>query len=164
MGDDQIAGGIGDDLITGGDGNDVIDGGTGSDTIFGGAGNDTITDYSDGVGDVIVAGAGDDTVVAAGNLGNNSEYYGGDGNDTFDVVGVVTVSGATVIDGFENLTMSRSSYISVTIIKANGLEKLNVMLGKAYVNDDDLLTYMTGNKTEAALALFEHPDDLVGER
>ncbi len=47
------------------------------------------------------------------------------------------------------------------IIKVNGLAKLNVMLGKAYANEDDLLTHMTGNKTEAALALFEHPDDLV---
>lgn len=47
------------------------------------------------------------------------------------------------------------------IIKFNGLDKLNGMLGKAYANEEELLIYMTGNKTEAALALFDHPDELV---
>lgn len=60
------------------------------------------------------------------------------------------------IDGDDN-----AQTLEPQILKFNGLGKLNAMLGKAYTTNDEILSYMTGNKTEIALALFEHPDDLV---
>ncbi|NEH59813.1 AAA family ATPase [Rhizobium leguminosarum] len=47
------------------------------------------------------------------------------------------------------------------LIKANGLAKMNIMLGKAFATSADLLTYCTANKTDCALALYDHPDALV---
>lgn len=47
------------------------------------------------------------------------------------------------------------------VLKFNGREKLNEMLNKTYATDDELLTYMTGNKTDTALVLFEHGDELT---
>ncbi len=47
------------------------------------------------------------------------------------------------------------------LIKSNGLAKLNKMLGKEFKTDDELLIHMTANKTETALTLFEHTDELV---
>jgi predicted ATP-dependent endonuclease of OLD family len=46
------------------------------------------------------------------------------------------------------------------LIKANGLAKLNLMLGKVFENVGDLLVHMTANKTDTALTLFEHTDEL----
>lgn len=41
------------------------------------------------------------------------------------------------------------------LLKANGLELINTILGKTYDNDDDLLLYMKNNKTDVALKLLE---------
>lgn len=47
------------------------------------------------------------------------------------------------------------------LLKFNGLGKLNGMLGKAFSTEEELLVHMTANKTEVALALFEHSDELI---
>jgi predicted ATP-dependent endonuclease of OLD family len=41
------------------------------------------------------------------------------------------------------------------LVKANGRDLVNKILGKSYANDDDLLKYMHDNKTECALKFFE---------
>lgn len=41
------------------------------------------------------------------------------------------------------------------LLKANGREKVNVILGKSFTNDHDLLKFMAANKTESALAFFQ---------
>jgi len=46
------------------------------------------------------------------------------------------------------------------LLKANGRDKLNEMLGTKHATDADLNDHMTANKTECALALFEHADQL----
>lgn len=46
------------------------------------------------------------------------------------------------------------------LVKANGLEKLNIMLDKEFSSESDLIEYMTANKTDVALTLFEHEDAL----
>ena len=46
------------------------------------------------------------------------------------------------------------------LLKANGLQKLNRMLGKSFDTDDAMLGYMTDNKTDCALKLFEHDEEL----
>ncbi len=47
------------------------------------------------------------------------------------------------------------------LIKVNGLEKLNAMLGKSFKTTEELDKFMTDNKTDSALSLYEHPDDLI---
>lgn len=41
------------------------------------------------------------------------------------------------------------------LVKANGRDLVNKILGKTYTTDDDLLKYMHDNKTECALKFFE---------
>ncbi|MED5549259.1 MAG: AAA family ATPase [Pseudomonadota bacterium] len=47
------------------------------------------------------------------------------------------------------------------LLAANGRDKLNRMLGTACATDDELLSYMTGNKADSALALFESKEKLT---
>jgi hypothetical protein len=41
------------------------------------------------------------------------------------------------------------------LVKANGRDLVNTILGKSYTTDEDLLKYMQDNKTECALRFFE---------
>lgn len=41
------------------------------------------------------------------------------------------------------------------LLKANSRDTLNAILGKTYANDETLLKYMEGNKTDCALKMFE---------
>lgn len=45
--------------------------------------------------------------------------------------------------------------LEAEVLRANGLDAINSILGKSYPNEASLLKYMEGNKTEVALALFE---------
>lgn len=42
------------------------------------------------------------------------------------------------------------------IVKANGRDRLNEILGQKFESDEDLINHMTGNKTDVALRLFEY--------
>lgn len=45
--------------------------------------------------------------------------------------------------------------LEAELLRANGLDAINFILGKDYPDEASLLKYMEGNKTEVALALFE---------
>ncbi len=45
--------------------------------------------------------------------------------------------------------------LEAELLRANGLDAINFVLGKSYPDEASLLKYMEGNKTEVALALFE---------
>lgn len=47
------------------------------------------------------------------------------------------------------------------LVKVNGLAKLNAMLVQTFATDQELIDHMIANKTDTALALFEHADALV---
>ena len=47
------------------------------------------------------------------------------------------------------------------LLKVNGLEKLNKMLSTTFATDEELLGYMKDNKTDCALKLFDHADELT---
>ena len=47
------------------------------------------------------------------------------------------------------------------LVKANGVERLNSMLGTKFKTADELIDHMIANKTDCALMLFEHSDDLA---
>jgi putative ATP-dependent endonuclease of OLD family len=46
------------------------------------------------------------------------------------------------------------------LLKKNGREKLNKILGTTYTTDDDLHKFMKLNKTECALKIFETKEDI----
>ena len=46
------------------------------------------------------------------------------------------------------------------LLKVNGLEKLNGILGTTYKNEDELHKYMKANKTECALKIFDTKEEL----
>ncbi|CDD43522.1 putative ATP-dependent endonuclease of the OLD family [Collinsella sp. CAG:398] len=45
--------------------------------------------------------------------------------------------------------------LEAEVLRANGLDAINSILGKSYRDDASILKYMEGNKTEVALVLFE---------
>jgi putative ATP-dependent endonuclease of OLD family len=47
------------------------------------------------------------------------------------------------------------------ILKANGLEKLNSILGKSFKKERKLKTYMKENKNKCALAIFESKENIT---
>ena len=47
------------------------------------------------------------------------------------------------------------------IVKANSLDKMNIIMGTAYENIDDLHKYMKAHKTDGALAIFNTTEELV---
>ncbi len=68
-----------------GNGNNTIEGGSGNDYVEGGSGNDRIV-VGKGTENIIYGGAGNDTIVTALGTGN---FYGGTGNDTYDIMGII---------------------------------------------------------------------------
>jgi putative ATP-dependent endonuclease of OLD family len=53
------------------------------------------------------------------------------------------------------------STLEPQLVRANGVEKVNRAIGKSFTYEKDLVEYMTANKTDVALRLFESPDDIV---
>lgn len=47
------------------------------------------------------------------------------------------------------------------LLRANGRDALNNILGKSFGTDDELLKYMKDNKTECALNLFDSKEELA---
>ena len=47
------------------------------------------------------------------------------------------------------------------IVKANSLDKMNIIMGTAYENIDDFHKYMKAHKTDCALAIFNTTEELV---
>ena len=46
------------------------------------------------------------------------------------------------------------------ILKSNDLEKLNMILGTTYANEDELHKYMRSNKTDCALKIFDTKENV----
>ncbi|MGQ0657523.1 MAG: beta strand repeat-containing protein [Chromatiales bacterium] len=148
----------GNDTLNGGDGNDTLSGNANDDTLNGGGDNDTLNGGGDN--DTLNGEAGIDTLT--GGLGNdfldggsgNDNMTGGDGNDSYvlDSTGDVVTEAAdegtdtvfasvsyTLLDNFENLTLTGTSEITGT---GNGLN--NVITGNSA---DSTLTGNAGNDT-----------------
>ena len=47
------------------------------------------------------------------------------------------------------------------LLKANGLEKLNLVLGTSYADKASLLDYMKSHKTDVALKIFDSTQPFV---
>lgn len=63
----------------------------------------------------------------------------------------------TVDSGTFSIGQRRYNYntLEPKLIKANGLKKMNHILGTSYADEDDLRKYMKNHKTECALKIFE---------
>ena len=105
-GNDEVVGFAGNDTLYGGDEDDYVEGGAGFDLLYGGAGIDDVEDWNDaslldaGAGDdytydeggtFVIGGAGDDWIDHYGD-GGVVAFNPGDGNDTVQVEGAVTLS------------------------------------------------------------------------
>lgn len=68
-----------------------------------------------------------------------------------------------VDDGNLNSNGNKFNYntLEPKLIKANGLEKMNSILGKTFADLDKLQIHMQDNKTECALKVFESPQEIV---
>lgn len=47
------------------------------------------------------------------------------------------------------------------MLKVNGRDQINKILGTSYANDDDLLKYMHSNKTNTALSIFKYTSNIT---
>jgi Ca2+-binding RTX toxin-like protein len=106
-GDDYAEGNAGNDVLIGGLGDDLMYGYAGNDILFGGEGIDDLEDWDvgnnlidAGAGDdfvwqeghtLVVGGAGDDWIVNYGD-GSIIAFNAGDGNDTVEALGSLTLS------------------------------------------------------------------------
>lgn len=103
-GDDILIGFTGNDILLGQIGNDTLDGGTGSDTLYGNEGNDVYV--VDNLGDVVIEGVSQGT----------------------DLV-TTSISGYTLTDNVENLTLYVGTTIGTTNINGTGNSLNNVITG-----------------------------------
>jgi Ca2+-binding RTX toxin-like protein len=150
----------GNDTIDGGEGNDTIDGGGGTDTIHGGNGNDIITG---GRGDDTMYGeAGDDTFLAEW-ANTRDIYHGGDGIDTFKIIGTEVQGYAQEIDLVTGTNNWGDIFTSIeNITGGTGNDKFwgtagdNTLTGET---GNDLLDGRDGNDT---LVGGEGDDILIG--
>ena len=85
-----LNGGAGHDALFGGMGADMLTGGAGGDTLNGGDGNDRI--YGAIHADRLYGGANDDTFVVFGADSLSDLISGGDGVDTIEAVGAISVT------------------------------------------------------------------------
>ncbi len=65
-----------------------------------------------------------------------------------------TVDSGALVIGAKNKPFNYNT-LEPKILKENGRDKMNTILGTDYANDDDLHKYMKANKTECALKIFE---------
>lgn len=107
-GDDTLEGGLGDDTLMGGMGNDTMDGGLGLDTLMGGVGDDVY--IIDSTGKTVIENPGEGTV---------------------DEV-QISIASYTLLDDFENLTLTGSLAINGTGNAAD-----NIITGNAAANTLD---------------------------
>ena len=126
-----IAGNTGNNILSGLDGNDTLNGGNGNDVLLGGAGND-----------VLNGGSGADQM--GGGAGNDSYTIDDPGDQVVELLnegidGVSSSIAYTLLDNFENLTLTGSGAISGT---GNDLD--NAVVGNS---GNNALTGQAGNDT-----------------
>jgi Ca2+-binding RTX toxin-like protein len=153
LGNDGITGGTGANRLEGGGGNDTLSGGAGGDTLLGQAGDDTIT-YTTGDGtDLLVdGGEGVDTFSILGNAGGNTVSVSYDGSAITAMAGVVTsllnVEHVTVdLAGGTDVLSYAASSASVSVdLGAHAASGFSALLGPAINNIENVIGG-TGNDT-----------------
>ncbi|WP_372053802.1 hypothetical protein P7L74_18940 [Tistrella mobilis] len=157
-GSDRLAGTDIADTLYGLDGNDILDGGEGNDVYDGGNGNDTFLIWGDAGTDIFRGGAGTDTIRLADGTSTSAfvlgtkasveridfagaDLTGTDGDDVFDLRGVISLIGRRTIwlnDGDDSFTGSAAGD---SVHGGTGDDRLDGGAG------DDILEGGVGNDT-----------------
>ncbi len=150
----------GNDTIDGGEGNDTIDGGGGNDTIRGGNGNDIITG---GRGDDTMYGdAGDDIFLAEWATTRDS-YHGGEGIDTFKIIGTEVQGYAQEIDLVTGTNNWGDTFTSIeNIIGGTGNDKFWGTVGDNNLSGETGNDLLDGRDGNDILSGGDGDDTLIG--
>jgi putative ATP-dependent endonuclease of OLD family len=70
-----------------------------------------------------------------------------------------TIDSGSLVIGVKNKPFNYNT-LEPKIVKENGRDKMNIILGTAYANDDDMHKYMKAKKTECALRIFETTEEI----
>ncbi|MCL5423369.1 MAG: AAA family ATPase [Nitrospirae bacterium] len=88
-----------------------------------------------------------------------ANYLGDAKKDFIDICFDETEDSGNLTIGKNNLPFNYNT-LEPKLLKANGLEKLNAILGTSFQSEDELHRYMKANKTECALRIFDTKDDI----
>lgn len=151
-GNDRLFGGAGLDHLDGGDGDDLLHGGSGDDILVNGGGNDTLRGEAgnDRIELSTIARSLEGTIFTATTLA-----YGGDGNDTFAMVG------NTVMGGQGNATsgdVTLHGGAGDDTVFATELDSAAIYGG---AGNDDLRAYMNIHTTDTARIYGGGGDDTI---
>jgi len=86
-------------------------------------------------------------------------YLGTNAKSNIAICFDTMVDSGTLVIGTKNKPFNYNT-LEPKILKENGRDKMNTILGTAYTNDDDLHKYMKANKTECALKVFETKEEI----
>ncbi|MDR2652240.1 MAG: AAA family ATPase [Prevotellaceae bacterium] len=90
--------------------------------------------------------------------GKYANYLGDHAKDFIKICFDETVDTGTLEINGKNFNYNT---LEPKILKANGRDKVNSILGTSCENDDDLHKYMKANKTECALKIFDMKEDFI---
>jgi len=88
-----------------------------------------------------------------------SDYMGANAKPNIVICFDTTVDSGTLVIGSKNKPFNYNT-LEPKFLKENGRDKVNVILGTAYTNDDDLHKHMKVNKTDSALKIFETTEEI----
>jgi putative ATP-dependent endonuclease of OLD family len=88
-----------------------------------------------------------------------SDYNGANSKPNIAICFDPIIDSGTLVIGSKNKPFNYNT-LEPKFLKENGRDKVNTILGTAYVNDDDLHKYMKANKTECALKIFESSEEI----
>lgn len=88
-----------------------------------------------------------------------SDYMGANAKPNIVICFDTTVDSGTLVIGSKNKPFNYNT-LEPKFLKENGRDKVNVILGTAYTNDDDLHKHMKVNKTDCALKIFETTEEI----
>jgi len=86
-------------------------------------------------------------------------YLGANAKPNFAICFDKTVDSGALVIGAKNKPFNYNT-LEPKILKENGRDKINTILGTYHVTDDDLHKYMKANKTECALKIFETTEEI----
>jgi putative ATP-dependent endonuclease of the OLD family len=86
-------------------------------------------------------------------------YLGSNSKPNISICFDTIVDTGPLVIGVKNKPFNYNT-LEPKILKENGRDKINKILGTSYTNDDDLHKYMKANKTECALKIFVTTEEM----
>ena len=89
-----------------------------------------------------------------------SDYIGANSKPNITICFDSTVDSGDLVIGSKNKPFNYNT-LEPKILKVNGRDKVNTVLGTTFSKDDDLHKHMKANKTESALKIFETTEEVM---